>query len=182
MDDSTIINLFTNRAEQAIRETERKYGVLCHTVSMNILHNRQDAEECVNDTWLWTWNHIPPDSPPSLGQYLTNAVRRISLNRYRTLHAAKRDRRMEVTLEELENCCPAPEPQPGGESLGSLINDFLWTQGSLDRSLFILRYYHCMSVADIAARTGMKPNSAVKRIARLRERLRQYLTERGYRP
>ena len=182
MEDHQIIDLYVTRSEQAIRETATRYGKYCHTISMDVLHNRQDAEECVNDTWLWTWNHIPPEHPQSLRAYLGCVVRHISLTRYRWLHAAKRNRDIEVALDEFAECIPAPEETPGSDTaLEAQISDFLRTQSAPDRNAFILRYFHSTPVKDIARLTGQKPRDVSARLQTIRKRLRVYLSERGYR-
>lgn len=182
MEDNQIIALYWNRSEQAIRETEKTYGAYCTSVSMNVLHNKQDAEECVNDTWLWTWNHIPPEKPLSLRAYLGCIVRHISLTRYRWLHAAKRNRNLEDALDEFSECIPAPEEAAESDTpLEILINDFLRTQSAIERNLFILRYFHSTPVKDIARLTGQRPQDVSSHLQTIRKRLRVYLTERGYR-
>ena len=181
MEDERIIGLYFARSEQAIAETETKYGAYCRTVSAGILHNRQDEEECLNDTWLWIWNHIPPEHPRSLRAYLTRVVRNISFNRYRYLHAQKRDRNMECALDELTVCAPDEDPETDDAGLTAHINDFLRTQRRADRIAFVLRYFYGKSVKEIAADMDMKPKTVNKRLELTRERLRIWLCERGYR-
>jgi RNA polymerase sigma-70 factor (ECF subfamily) len=102
LEDTAIIRLYNARDERAISETDRKYGSYCTAVSMNILDSYPDAEECVNDTYLHTWNSIPPQNPPSLRNFLGKIVRNLSISRWRTLHSQKRDRDLTVALDELE--------------------------------------------------------------------------------
>ncbi|MCQ2429494.1 MAG: sigma-70 family RNA polymerase sigma factor [Clostridia bacterium] len=181
MQDQSIIDLYFSRSEQAVRETEQKYGAYCTAVAMNILHNEQDAEEIVNDTWLWLWQHIPPDCPPSVRRYIARVARNLSISRWRYLHADKRDRSLEVVLEEADECCPGLVTHPeNADLLRDSLNDFLRSLKEKDRSMFILRYYHTESVTDIATGLHMKPAAVSRRLEFLRDKLRRYLAERGY--
>ena len=179
MNDQTIIDLYWQRNEQAIAETQTKYGPLCMSISMNILTNRADAEECVSDTYLWTWNHIPPKRPPSLRAFLARIVRHLSIDRYRERHAACRNEDLTVALDELAACLPAPEE--AADRLPTLLERFLEVQDDLDRCLFMGRYWHAYPVKTLAKHYGLTANAVTKRLIRTRERLRVYLTERGYR-
>ena len=177
--DTAIIDLYFARDERAIRETDGKYGKLCMSVSMNILHSPPDAEECVSDGYLKTWNSIPPARPESLCAFVCRIVRNLSLNRLRDLRAAKRNRELTRSLEELEACISLPD-EAGGE-LTALLEAFLKGLDPIDRALFMGRYWFSHPVADLAARLGLTPNAASLRLYKTRERLRVYLTERGYR-
>ena len=183
MEDLQIIELYFSRDEQALRETADKYGAYCMAVSMNILHSEPDAEECVNDTWLRTWNSIPPTRPASLKLFLARIARNLSLNRHRALHADKRNRDLEVSLTELEACFPAPDDLPEGKATPVMdaLNDFLATQPKEDRVIFVQRYWYSLSAAQIAEEQGISENAVWVRLHRTREKLRDYLTERGFR-
>jgi RNA polymerase sigma-70 factor (ECF subfamily) len=178
MNDQEIISLYFDRDEQAIKETDTKYGKTCMQVSMNILHSHPDAEECVNDTYLKTWDSIPPARPASLCAFVCRIVRNLSLNRLKELTAAKRSRDLTVSFEELEDCIPMPD----GESpvLAEELAAFLKTEGEVDRVLFVGRYWFACSVEELARRTGLTKRAVHMRIFRTRERLRAYLVERGY--
>ena len=178
MEDQKIIELYFARDEQAIAETAKSYGKDCMQVSMNILHSHPDAEECVNDTYLRAWNTIPPTHPNVLRAFLCKITRNLSLNRLRDMHRMGRDAELTVSLTELEGCLALPEEN--GEELAELLSDFLKAQDKEDRLLFMGRYWHGISVADLAARMGMKPNTVTVKLKRTRERLRDYLSERGY--
>ncbi|MBP3666531.1 MAG: sigma-70 family RNA polymerase sigma factor [Clostridia bacterium] len=179
MHDDRIIELYFARDEQAIRHTADKYGAYCTAVSMNILHSEPDAEECVNDTYLKTWNSIPPTRPSSLRLFLAAIVRNLSLNRLRDRRAGKRNPVIEVSLEELSECIPAPNDQNEGE-LASLINEFLGTCSKTDRIIFVQRYFYSLSDEAIAEGLGLTRNAVSLRLSRTRKRLRVYLEERGY--
>ena len=178
MNDQEIIALYFDRNEQAIRETDVKYGKACMQVSMNILNSRPDAEECVNDTYLNTWNAIPPKRPHSLCAFVCRIARNLSVNRLRELTAAKRNRNLTVSFEELETCIPLPDDQ--SPALTEELTAFLKEQGETDRVLFVGRYWFACSVEELAKRTGLTPKAVHMRIFRTRERLRAYLSERGY--
>ena len=178
MNDQEIIALYFARDEQAIRETDARYGKTCMQVSMNILRSRPDAEECVNDTYLKTWDSIPPARPASLCAFVCRIVRNLSLNRLKELTAAKRSRDLTVSFEELEACIPMPDEE--SPALAEELAAFLKTEGETDRALFVGRYWFACSVEELARRTGMTKRAVHMRIFRTRERLRAYLTERGY--
>ena len=107
--DEEIIALYFARDEQAIAETAARYGAFCHRLSVSILHDEGEAEECVNDTYLQVWNTIPPQRPQSLRAYLGRIVRNLSLNRLRDLRREKRNQGLTVSFEELEDCIPVDE-------------------------------------------------------------------------
>ena len=178
MNDQEIIALYFARDEQAIRETDARYGKTCMQVSMNILRSRPDAEECVNDTYLKTWDSIPPARPASLCAFVCRIVRNLSLNRLKELTADKRSRDLTVSFEELEACIPMPDEE--SPALAEELAAFLKTEGETDRALFVGRYWFACSVEELARRTGLTKRAVHMRIFRTRERLRAYLTERGY--
>ena len=128
MDDSKIIELFYERSEQAIIELSKKYGAVCTRVANNILNNRQDTEECVNDAYLGAWNTIPPQNPNPLLSYVCRIVRNLAVNRYHATTAAKRDSSYDVALDELENCFSAAcsvEDELDAREVARIIDDFL---------------------------------------------------------
>lgn len=178
MNDQEIISLYFDRDEQAIAETDKRYGKTCMQVSMSILNSHPDAEECVNDTYLKTWNAIPPARPRSLCAFLCRIVRNLSINRLGELTAAKRNRDLTVSFEELEACIPLPDE--ASPELADLLETFLRKEGETDRILFVGRYWFACPVEDLARRTGLTRRAVHMRIFRTRERLRAYLTERGY--
>ncbi|MCQ2429775.1 MAG: sigma-70 family RNA polymerase sigma factor [Clostridia bacterium] len=175
MDDPSIIALYFARNEQAVAETEKVYGRYCMTVSMNILSRTQDAEECVNDTYLKAWNSIPPTRPRSLKAYLGRIVRNLSLNRLRD----RRNEDLLLAFDELEACIPVRDEQ--ASELPGLINDFLRTLSDLDRRLFLGRYWYSYPIPTLAKVYGMTSNAVTIRLSRTRTALRTYLEERGYR-
>ena len=182
MEDMQIIELYWRRDEQAITETDRKYGPFCHRIAMNILSCFQDSEECVSDAYGKTWDTIPPTRPDSLRAYLGRIVRNLSLSRYRSRHAQKRFSGMEVLLSELEDCVPVPDrthQQVEAEELGRVISRWLRGLPEDDRSIFLRRYWNGEAVKELARDAGLRPNAMTKRLLRLREDLRRYLEGEG---
>ena len=179
MDDKTIVALYVTRDQNAIIESAKKYGAFCHSISMNIVHNPQDAEECVNDTWLGAWNSIPPHLPASLRTYLGKLTRRISINKWKASRRAKRNSDLIIAFSELEDCIPAPEDTDEGVFC-ELIDRFLATEEATDRLLFVGRYWYNRSVGDMAAYYGLTANAVSGRLKRMRQRLRKFLEKEGY--
>ena len=179
--DHEIVSLYHARNEQAIAASQKQYGNYCHTVSMNILNSKPDAEECVNDTWIAAWNTMPPTWPESLRAYLGKLARNISLNKLKSLHRDKRNTSLTVAFEELEDCIPAPDDTDSATVCGWL-DEYLGTLSPLDRRLFVGRYWYNYSVRELARHHGLTANAATKRISRTREGLRKFLQERGYTP
>ena len=180
MNDQSIIDLYFARDERAILETERAHGGACMSVSMSILNNRQDAEECVNDTWLRAWNAIPPPRPNSLRAFLCRIIRNLSIDRYREKRVERPTVELEAALSELEDCMPSYAERERAAALSDLLDQFLRTEAETDRKLFLGRYWHGAAVHVLAKGSGLSPNAVTKRLKKTRERLRDYLTERGY--
>ncbi len=176
--DEAILELYFARDERAIAETDARYGRVCMQVSMNILHSPPDSEECVNDTYLKTWNAVPPERPRSLCAYLCRIVRNLSLNRLRGLTAARRGRDMTVSLSELDECLPIREDV--ADELPRLLSDFLRSLDKRERLLFMGRYWYARPVKELAAEQGITPNAVSMSLHRTREKLRTYLAEGGY--
>ena len=181
LQDHEIVALYHARDEQAIAHSQRQYGSYCRTVAMHILNSPPDEEECLNDTWLAAWNSIPPKSPNNLCAYLGKLVRNISINRLKSMQRERRDRRLTLAFEELEDCIPAPDDTED-TVICRWLDEYLGTLPSLDRQLFVGRYWYNYSVKTLARHYGLSANAATKRISRTREGLRTYLTERGYTP
>lgn len=183
MDDRQIISLFFARDENAITALANKYGRLLHQLASNILNDRSDTEECVNDTYLGVWNSIPPNDPESLIAYVCKLVKNISIKRYHYNTAQKRNSNYDVALEELEGVLVSTksiESELEAKQLTETIEGFLETLKQVDRVIFIQRYYFSASYADIASQTGLTEKNVSVKLTRLRDRLRKYLKERDY--
>ena len=178
MDDKRIIELFFDRSEKAIQELDVKYGKLCHRLSYNILHDHQDAEECVNDTYLGLWNAIPPARPDPLRAYICKVVRNISLKLYYRKEAEKRSSVYTLAIQELEDCLPAPdtvEAEMETRELTLLIEHFLDTLSHENSVIFLRRYWFSDTYAEISERVGLPEKSVSMRLVRIRKQLKQYL-------
>lgn len=184
MEDSKIIELFYARSEQAIMELSTKYGAVCNKVAKNILNNRQDAEECVNDAYLGAWNTIPPQKPAPLLTYICRIVRNLSIMKYHANTAIKRNSFYDVALDELEDCISSSvsvEAEITTNELSTLLDCFLDTLDQQNRVMFVRRYWFSDSVSDIAGRFHISNNNAAVRLSRTREKLKKYLQKEGYR-
>ena len=178
--DEEIVNLYFDRSEEAIAACQIKYGKSCHTVAYNILHSDEDAEECVNDTWLRAWNSIPPERPTRLGAWLSTVTRRLALTRYEKKTAAKRNGGMEASLEELSECVTAGSLTIADEvALSEAINGFLASLPTRTRMIFMRKYWYMDSIADIAKALGMGESAVKVTLHRTREKFRKHLAKEG---
>jgi len=182
MEDEKIIELFFRRSEQAIQELDKKYGKLCRKLSHNIVNDCQDAEECVNDAYLGAWNAIPPVRPNPLLSYIVKIVRNISLKIYWRKGAAKRNSIYTTALTEIEACIADPksvEDEIEAKELARIIERFLDTLTAENSAIFMRRYWFSDSCKDIAKHTGLSEKNVSVRLVRIRQKLREYLIERG---
>ena len=182
IDDEKIIEMFFERSEQAVRELDNKYGKICHHLSFNILNNRQDAEECVNDAYMGAWNAIPPSLPHPLVHYIVNIVRNISLKLYWRKEAAKRSGHYTVALEEIESCISdrkTVEDEIEARELARIIEAFLDTLTVKERVIFMRRYAYADTYADIAKRVGISEKNVSVRLTLIRQKMKQHLIEKG---
>ena len=181
IEDEKIIDLFFNRSEKAIQELDIKYGKVCHKLSYNILNNKQDAEECVNDAYLGAWNAIPPTRPNPLLSYIVKIVRNISLKIYWRKEAAKRSGHYKIALEEIEGYIAdqkTGEDEIEARELTRIIEEFLDTLTVENRVIFMRRYWFADSYKDIAELVGISEKNISVRLTRIREKMKQYLIER----
>jgi len=180
MDDQKIVDLYWARDEDAILHTQRKYGGSCLTIANNILNNSQDAEECVNDSYLKVWNLIPPERPRSLFAFLSRIVRNISLDRYRFNRADKRSRHADVMFSELEECISDESlADVSEEGVVDALNRFLVTLDQETRLLFVRRYWYMDSNQTLAKTFSLSENTIRQRLYRTREKLKEFLEKEG---
>ena len=178
--DEAIVNLYFDRSEEAIAACQIKYGKSCHTIAYNILRSDEDAEECVNDTWLRAWNAIPPERPARLGAWLFAVTRRLALTRYEHKTAAKRYGGPEASLEELAECVTAGSLTLADEvALSQAINSFLASLPTRTRMIFMRKYWYMDSIADIAKALGMTESAVKVSLHRTREKFRKHLDKEG---
>ena len=182
MQDKDIVDLYWARCESAIEETDKKYGRYCHYVAYQILENDEDAKEVVNDTYLKTWNTIPPHRPDPLKPYVGTISRQLSLNRYEAQHAQKRDGQVTLALEELAECIPDTNDTDIGESvaLSDALSRFLWTLPERTRIMFVRRYFYVSPIAEIAADFSMKESAVTMLMLRTRQKLAHFLKKEGF--
>lgn len=181
IEDEKIIEMFFERSEKAIQELDSKYGKVCHSLSYSIVNNRQDAEECVSDAYLGAWNTIPPAKPDSLRSYLCKIVRNISLKAYYKKEAAKRSSRYTVAMEEIETYIAdqnTVETEIEAKELAHIIEGFLDTLTVENRVIFMRRYWFSDNCKEIAERVGLTEKNISVRLTRIRQKLKDYLTER----
>lgn len=184
MDDTAIVQLYWDRDERAIPATAEKYGSYCTAIAKNILGSREDAEECVNDTWWSAWSAMPPHRPQNLSAFLGKLVRNISLDRYRHNTADKRGGgELPAVLGELCDLVSGAddvERELDRREIVRAIDAFLSELPADKRSIFIRRYWYADSISEVAARHGMRDGAVSMTLGRLRLKLRNYLLERDF--
>ena len=184
MRDSDIIDLYWKRDEQAIEESQKVYGKYCLSIAFRILRDREDSDECVNDTWLKAWNAIPPAKPERLAVCLGTITRNLAIDKWKVNTAGKRGGgETGLVLDELAECIPDrqnTEQMVEAKELERMINAFLHTLSEKDCNVFLRRYYYAEECSEIAKRYGMKVNSVKTTLFRTRGRLKQYLEQQGY--
>lgn len=181
MEDSKIIELYFKRSEQAIRESQDKYGRQCGIIAFNILHSKEESEECVNDTWLKAWNSIPPKKPNRLAVFLGRISRNLAIDRYRKQRREKRGGgEIAVCLDELAECVGYEETFPEDVSLTELLKSFLAEQTPQAKEIFLLRYWYVFGINDIAQRLKLTEGAVKMSLYRTRTALRLYLENEGF--
>ena len=180
MEDSHIIDLYWQREEQAIKESQMKYGGYCSTIAYNILHSAEDTEECVNDTWLRAWNTMPPERPSRLAVFFGKITRNLAIDRYRSDTSKKRGGgEMALCLDELGECIEEDRPIEDKLALREGLNRFLREMPDKNRTIFLLRYWHMMPVSDIAKRYNLSEGAVKMFLQRVRSKLKDYLKKEG---
>lgn len=182
MEDQKIIGLYLERTEDAIVETKNKYSRLLVSISYGILKNVQDAQECENDTYLRTWNLIPPKRPDNLRIFLSKIVRNLSLDRYDFLHAEKRGGdELPMVLDELAEVVGEETSfSEQEEGLTMAMNEFLGSLTPKARNIFMRRYWFGDSIQDIACFTGYGASRIKMSLMRSRQQLRELLLKEGF--
>lgn len=183
LEDEQIIALYWDRNEDAIRETELAYGRKLHTLADRIVHNHEDAQECVSDTYLKTWDTIPPQRPSYFFAYLAKICRNFALNVLDWKSAAKRSGEVFSLSQEMEQCIPDPacERKLEAEELGAVLNRFLESLSYESRVIFLRRYWYLDTIQEIAERCGISQSKAKTQLHRTRAKLRAFLEKEGIR-
>lgn len=183
MEDNAIIDLFFKRSEQAIVETDAKYGGYCYSIAYNILSNREDSQECVSDTYLAAWNAIPPRRPNFFNAFLAKLTRHISIDRWRKTKAKKRGGgELVLALEELENCVGLQDTESTFErkELTRVLDRFLLSLPETERNIFLCRYWYLDSIRAISEYSGFTQSKVTSMLHRTRGKLRKVLSEEGW--
>ena len=180
MEDEKIVMLYWERNENAIRETEEKYGKYCYTVAYNILHSHEDSDECVNDTWSGAWNAMPPERPTKLKSYLARITRNIAIDKLRYISAQRRGAEVASVIDEYWECIPSDDALIEDEMLmKKAINGFLASLDDRTRVIFMRRYWYSMSVKDIADGMRLSESHVSVILHRTRSKFKDYLTKEG---
>ena len=181
MNDRDIIELYFLRDERAIQETVAKYGKLCHRIAYNILNNHEDAEECVNDTYIGIWNAIPPTKPNNFMAFVCKIARNLSLSRLETMTRQKRSQAILISFEELAEVLSdeAIATDVNDEDIGKLISDFLKNEKEDIRNVFIRKYYFFDSITDIASRYSFTESKVKNMLYHTRTKLKDFLIKEG---
>jgi RNA polymerase sigma-70 factor (ECF subfamily) len=181
VEDNRIVELYLERSETAIAETQKKYGKYCHYIAYNILNSNSDAEECVNDTYLKVWDSIPPQKPKLLKSFIGRIARNLALDRYDREHALKRRANTDLALEEIGECVPEDDGRELSDeiALRDAINGFLESLPEETRIIFMRRYWYLSPVGHIAGDLGLSVSNVKVILMRTRKKLKAYLEKEG---
>jgi len=180
VEDEKIIELYFARSENAIVQTEKKYGKYCYTIAYNILGNVMDSQECVNDTYLQVWKTIPPARPERLSVFIGKLTRNISINRLRRANALKRSAEADVAFDEIDGMISDDMADVHDKVvLKNAINSFVTGLSKRDRRIFIQRYWYMCPSVDIAKELGVSDSFVRVKLYRLREDFKNYLEKEG---
>lgn len=182
MDDKLIVDLFWERSEEAITQTQEKYGKYCFSIAFNILKSDSDAEECVNDTYMNAWNSMPPKRPNVLSLFLGKITRNLSLNRYYHSRAMKRTTVIEEALDEVADFVASDsvfDPVAEETVLKDVINRFLASLNKQNRIVFVRRYWYLSTVKEIADDCGLSESNVKVKLTRLRKSFKAFILKEG---
>ena len=182
MDDKQIVELYFERSESAITETEKKYGRYCHYIAYRILENDEDAKEIVNDTYLKTWNTVPPNRPDPLKPYVGMISRQLSLDRYEEYHTQKRGGQVAIVLDELNECIPDRNTEDIGDSIAlrDALNRFVGSLPEKTQRVFVRRYWYASPISEIAEDYSLKESYITVLLLRTRNKLKTFLEKEGF--
>ena len=184
MDDTRIIDLYWRKDSHAITETNEKYGAYCFAIADNILHSHEDAEDCVNDTWLNAWNAMPPQRPQRLRLFLARITRNLSFNRFHARNTEKRGGgEIVMVLDELAECLASEsdvERDYEYQELGRSLHRFVQALPERDGNVFIRRYFYTETMNVIADRYGLTEKNVSVILTRTRKKLKLHLMKEGY--
>lgn len=182
--DDKIVELYWQRDEKAIEHTEAKYGRYLYTIAYNIVHNRPDCEECLNDTYLGTWNRIPPTRPHSFQAFISKIMRNVAVIKFRKNNADKRiPSSMLVSLDELDDCVScgtSVEEEYAIKELTRILNEYLNSLSERNATIFISRYYYADTLEDLSEMLNVSERTVSRILLNLRQNLKKRLDEEGY--
>lgn len=182
MEDTKIIELYWERNEQAILETQMKYEKLCKLIISSILSNPRDVEEVVNETYLGIWNAIPPERPKFFKAFMCKIAKNIATTRLKYINADKRNPEHVVALEELEGILSGTDDiihNYEAKEIAGYINQYLAGIDKEKRIMFVRRYWFCDSITDIARIMGLSDSKVKTTLFRVRKDLKRYLEGKG---
>ena len=181
--DEQIVDMYWARQEDAITETQKKYGNYCQSIAYNILRSREDSAECVNDTYLKAWNSMPVHRPDKLSAFLGKITRNLALNRYEYYSASKRGgTQIDLVLDELIDCVSGTESTDSIAEeifITTILNNFLKSLSEKNRNIFVARYWHMFAVKEIADKYELKESTVKVSLHRSREVLKEILMREG---
>ena len=184
MDDKSIVDLYFSRSQDAITQTDKKYGPYCYSIAYNILTNKEDAEESVNDTYMTAWGAIPPRRPSVLSTFLGKITRHISIDRWRERSATKRGGgEVPLALEELNDCISGMQDVEMEYERKEILNayvKFLDTLPATERRVFLCRYWYVESIETIADKFGFSQSKVKTMLHRTRAKLRKQFAKEGF--
>lgn len=183
MEDSKIVDLFWERSETAIAQTQEKYKRYCHCIAYNILGSDEDAEECVNDAYARVWDSIPPHRPERLSTFIGKITRNLALDRIKSANAQKRRTgRSSAVLDELQECIPNltyPSDIADKIALRDALNSFLYSLPDENLKIFLQRYWYMLSVKEIAEELSVSQSKVKISLHRTRNALKMFLEKEG---
>lgn len=183
MDDRRIVELFLERSEEAILQTDIKYGRYCHKIAFNVLGNDEDSEECVNDAYMRVWGSIPPNEPSSMSSYIGRITRNLALDRLRQKQSDKRGNgEVPAVLDELAECVSGRDElarRQDSAEITTAINSFLECLNTVERGVFMRRYWMMEPIADVAKRYDISVSKTTTMLFRLRNRLKKHFMKEG---
>lgn len=181
MTDDKIVALYWARSEDAIKETEKAYGSYCYYIAFHILHEKQDANETVNDTYLKAWQNMPPQKPNPLKAFLGRITRQLSINRLEKRNATKRGGEYALSLDELENVIGDNTQDIADQvALSEALTRFLYALPITQRRIFVRRYWYFESINEIASTFSISESKVKSMLMRLRQKLKQHLEQEGF--
>lgn len=181
MDDRKIIELFFERSEKAIEESQKKYGRYISAVADSVLASKEDSEEVVSDTYLRTWNSIPPQKPKRLGAFMATIARNLALDRYAARRKERENVAAEAVLDELADCLPDSTGMSLADeyALRTAVNSFLFSLDERTRVIFMRRYWYMMPIAKIAYQSGLTESNVKVILHRTRKQFKEHLEKEG---